>query len=116
MLAMAFCGWGSVTLAAEPVIHVVSIENMRFSPGTVSVRPGDWIVFKNQGLVPHTVTEKATKAFDSAILNPGEQWKLVAPGRVGTLHYHCLLHPLMEGVIEVQASPDKAAASAARRP
>jgi plastocyanin len=48
------------------------------------------------------VTEKATKAFDSAILPPGEQWKLVVPARAGAIHYHCTLHPLMEGSLTVE--------------
>ena len=58
VLAAWFCGFSSVASAAEPATHIVTIENMRFSPATLTVRPGDWVVFKNQGIVPHTVTEK----------------------------------------------------------
>jgi plastocyanin len=104
-LAAWFCGFSSAAPVAEPATHIVTIENMRFSPATLTVRPGDWVIFKNQGIVPHTVTEKTAKTFDSAILPPGEQWKLVVPARAGAIHYHCTLHPLMEGSLTVDAPP-----------
>lgn len=103
LLPILLCGWGLAAPAANPPTHLVVIENMKYSPATLEVHPGDWVIFRNNGIVPHTITEKPSKAFDSGILNPGEQWKLVVPDREGALRYHCLLHPLMEGSITVVA-------------
>lgn len=97
-------GLGSAAQAADPVTHVVTIEGMKFSPNPVKVHPGEVVLFKNSDLVPHTVTEKASKAFDSGILNPAAEWKFT-PKEKGTIAYKCTLHPGMEGSIVVEAQP-----------
>ena len=109
LLSVLAFGLGAAVVAAEPATHIVTIESMHYSPEAIIVHPGDSVVFVNKDIVPHTATEQATKAFDSSIINAGEQWKLVVPDRPGTLHYRCLFHPLMKGSITVQVSSEKAA-------
>lgn len=97
------CGLG---LAAEPVgpkTHIVRIESMKFTPNVISVRPGDTVEFLNTDLVPHTVTERSARAFDSGMISAKETWKLVA-GEKGTLLYRCIYHPDMMGRIIVGTS------------
>lgn len=87
----------------EPRIHVVVIENMRFSPRTIRLREGEQVVFNNRDLFPHTATTKSKEAngFDSGILKPGESWTFT-PRRGETIRYACTLHPTMEGEIIVE--------------
>jgi plastocyanin len=86
-----------------PGTHVVTIENMRFNPQSLTVRKGDRIVWLNNDLVPHTATAKnAAKnhAFDSRSIAPQATWTLVA-ALPGTYVYVCSYHPAMTGTIVV---------------
>ncbi len=84
--------------AATAATHNVAIEGMHYVPERLTVRHGDRIVWKNQDLVPHTVTHEA---FDSQLIAPDASWSLVArkPGRY---LYHCKLHPGMHAVLIVR--------------
>jgi plastocyanin len=104
---------GGLGLAAEsagPKNHVVRIEGMKFTPGVISARPGDTVEFLNIDLVPHTVTERSVRAFDSGMINAKKTWKFVAEEE-GVLDYRCIYHPDMMGRIVVGAG----GAVAARR-
>lgn len=71
---------------------------MRFVPETLTVRPGDRIVWVNQDLVAHTVT---SRSFDSHAIAPNASWTLVAR-RPGHYPYGCTLHPTMKATLIVQ--------------
>jgi plastocyanin len=76
---------------------------MKFTPAVTNLRPGDKIEFKNQDLVPHTVTEKgSTPAFDSGAISMGSTWDFTATD-AGTFNFRCTFHPTMEGSIVVRA-------------
>ncbi|HEY4246854.1 MAG TPA: cupredoxin domain-containing protein [Lacunisphaera sp.] len=81
-------------------VYVVMIENMKFTPAVVTISPGDTVEFKNADLVPHNVTERKAKLFDSGMISPNMNWKYLAeqPGKFG---YHCIYHPDMTGSIIV---------------
>lgn len=81
-------------------VHAVTMEAMKFAPASVQIRPGDQVTFKNNDLVPHTVTAKPAGVFDSGVVKPGESWT-IALQTGGTIHYGCTLHPMMEGEIVV---------------
>jgi plastocyanin len=83
-----------------PRTYVVTIENMKFTPVVVNVFPGDTIEFKNADLVPHNVTERSAKLFDSGMISPNMNWKYLAE-RTGKFDYHCIYHPDMTGSIVV---------------
>jgi plastocyanin len=89
---------------SEPPTHVatasVTIENMQFSPATVSVHRGDRIVWVNKDLFPHTVTA-TNKAFDSGSIAAGGSWSYVAD-RTGELSYGCVYHPTMKGSLKIK--------------
>lgn len=111
LLLAVSCGRGLAAEPAGPQTHVVRIESMKFTPSVVSVRPGDTVEFFNNDLVPHTVTERSARAFDSGMINAKATWKLVA-GEEGTLLYRCIYHPDMTGKIVVEASGAAATRSA----
>ena len=96
-------GWDSAAQPAGPQTYTVVIEGMKFSPGVLTVRPGDSVVFQNNDLLPHTVTERSIRMFDSGMISRHENWKLVTGGE-GTLNYQCIYHPDMKGTIIVAAT------------
>jgi plastocyanin len=85
---------------APPTTASVTIENMQFSPTTVSVHRGDRIVWVNKDLFPHTVTA-TNKTFDSGSIAAGGSWIYVAD-KTGELAYGCAYHPTMKGLLKVK--------------
>jgi plastocyanin len=102
ILAVALAVSCGATLA-EPATHVVVIEQMRFDPATLTVRPGDRVVWMNKDLFPHTASA-VSKAFDSHSIAPNASWSYVV-GRVGSFPYACDFHPTMHGTLTVQKVP-----------
>lgn len=103
LLLVLICGLGLAAEPAGPKTHVVQIESMKFTPNVISVRPGDAVEFINADLVPHTVTERSARVFDSGMINAKETWKFVT-GEEGTLDYRCIYHPGMVGKIIVETA------------
>ncbi|MBS1929332.1 MAG: cupredoxin domain-containing protein [Chitinophagaceae bacterium] len=84
--------------ATGPRYDTVTIANMKFSPDTITVKKGDTLVFINNDIVPHNVTEKDS-AWQSQTLNPEDIWKF-APDK--SYDYFCSLHMVMKGKITVE--------------
>jgi plastocyanin len=78
----------------------VSIENMAFSPSTLTVSAGTTVSWTNNDGVTHTVTSK-TSAFDSGSLLNGKTYSFTFPN-AGTYDYYCKIHTSMTGSIVVQ--------------
>jgi len=90
----------STQAGATPQTHTVTIENMQFSPQSLTVRRGDRVVWVNKDLFPHTATADA-KAFDSKSIAAGTTWTYVTT-KAGEYAYTCTLHPTMKGKLLVQ--------------
>ncbi|MFL6476311.1 MAG: hypothetical protein ACJ70Y_04960, partial [Nitrososphaera sp.] len=85
-----------------------------YDPDEAQVPMGNKVVWDNQDTVPHTATAGTgpqdpnnAKAFDTSIINPGEQspaveLKGVSQGQ--SIPYHCMIHPYMTGQITVAAA------------
>jgi plastocyanin len=73
---------------------------MQFSPARLTVGSGDWIVFSNKDLFPHTVTADGG-LFDSQAIGANAAWKYRA-GHPGVYPYHCAFHPTMKGTVTVR--------------
>jgi plastocyanin len=101
---LAVAGSGSAVSAmpdtAAPGTHVVTIENMRFNPLSLTVHKGGRIVWLNSDLVPHTATAK-NNTFDSRSIAPQASWSVVT-ALPGTYVYFCSFHPVMTGTIVVK--------------
>ncbi len=103
LLAAVFaCGDGRAGTGSQKksqAEHGVTIEGMSYTPSELSVHSGDWIVFLNKDLFPHTVTADG-KSFDSNGIGADASWKFRAAGP-GVYSYHCIFHPTMKGTITV---------------
>ena len=77
----------------------VGIDNFAFTPATVTIKPGDTIVFENHDDIPHLVVDSAGK-FRSKALDTNDKFSMTfdKPGEVA---YFCGLHPQMKGKIVV---------------
>jgi plastocyanin len=84
----------------EAATHSVAIDGMQFRPVQLTVGTGDWIVFSNKDLFPHTVTADG-KSFDSHAIAANAEWRFRA-GQPGVYPYHCTFHPTMNGTITVR--------------
>ena len=80
----------------------VSVRDNAFSPKTVTVPVGTTIRWRNDGVVPHTVTDPGG-AYDSGIMSPGDTFSRTFRS-AGTYDYVCIIHPGMAGRVVVTAS------------
>lgn len=92
----------SATASAET--HLVRVVNMKFDPDVVRIRPGDSIKWKNEDIVPHTITAESDPGqkptFDSGTVN-GSGTFLYKPGHALEIPYFCRFHPMMKGRIVI---------------
>jgi plastocyanin len=104
---------GGAAPAAAPGAATVTMQDNRFDPPTVAVRPGGTVTWVNGGRAAHTATAK-DGSFDSKMVSPGGRFSRNFPSE-GTFPYVCSLHPGMTGVVRVQqqAAPTSAAAALA---
>ncbi|MCW2573679.1 MAG: putative copper binding protein [Frankiales bacterium] len=91
--------WANLGLQpAQAAEVVVTIDNFTFTPQTVTVHPGDKIVWQNHDDIPHSVVAPGT--FKSPALDTDENFSFNFD-KVGTVDYFCGLHPHMQGKIVV---------------
>ncbi|MBA3653705.1 MAG: cupredoxin domain-containing protein [Actinobacteria bacterium] len=95
--------------AATP--HDVSIKNTSFMPATVTVNPGDKVVWTHRdGGTPHSVTSdpESSETFDSSPTCPASGCMTQGSvfehtfNSVGSFSYHCRVHSSMHGTVVVQ--------------
>ena len=84
----------------ETRTHTVTIEGMRFQPESISVAPGDTIVWVNKDLFPHTATSEAG-GFDSKEIQAEKSWRYTVQEK-GDYPYVCTFHPTMKGMLSVK--------------
>lgn len=102
MAVIYACGENSVAAGPPqtPATYSVTIEDMQFRPAQLTVHPGDWIVFSNKDLFPHTVTAD-NKSFDSRGVAANASWRYRA-AKPGVYSYRCIFHSAMKGKVTVQ--------------
>ncbi len=99
-LAIALAAAPAGVRAADPArTHEVVIQGLLYVPETLTVRPGDVVVWTNKDPFPHTAT--AAGAFDSGSIAPGKSWRFTAK-KAGTYPYLCTLHTTMKGTLRVE--------------
>ena len=108
LLALAGSALLGVALQATPAgaaaaerarTHEVVIQGLLYVPETLTVRPGDVVVWINKDPFPHTVT--AAGVFDSGSIAAGKSWRFTAK-KPGTHSYLCTLHTTMKGTLRVE--------------
>jgi plastocyanin len=87
------------TTPAPNSAMTVDIHDHAFDPAQLNVAPGTTVTFVNNDIEPHTATAD-NGLFDTGVLEPGYSFDVFFDG-VGTVTYHCELHPDMQGSIVV---------------
>ena len=87
--------------AAQPAA-TVHIKDDAYKPATVTVHPGDTVLFINDDDDAHTVTSDNNE-FDSKGLDTSSRWQYTFKNP-GTYHFFCELHPFMKGTVVVKGS------------
>ena len=89
------------TAAAAPVAtSAVTIDNFAFSPSAITVKVGTTVTWTNRDEEPHTVTA-ADGSFKSGTLAGNNNTFTHTFTTVGSITYHCTIHPYMTGTVEV---------------
>jgi plastocyanin len=98
---LAGCGGGSGANASTPgSSSAITITDFKFSPATLTVRPGARITVTNDDSAPHTVTADDGHSFDTGTLQQGSSKTISAPS-TGRFAFHCTVHPFMKGQLVV---------------
>jgi plastocyanin len=93
MLSVAV-GFSAAALAKD---HHVTMSAIKYVPEILEIKKGDTVIWKNDDIVPHTVTSEMPKLkFDSGAISPGGEFKLTVK-QSGEVVYKCLFHPMMKG-------------------
>lgn len=100
---LAGCG-GSAASAAHPQVRRVTISQFAYHPVTVTIHPGDTVIWTNHDPAVHTVTADRAPSgthLASPDLNRHATYRFTftVPG---TYHYYCLYHTFMHGTIIVR--------------
>lgn len=85
----------------QPANDTVIITQMKFHPASFYADKWDTIVWINQDMVSHDITQFPDKSWTSDTIPPGGSWKTV----VGTsLDYFCSIHPAMKGKVMIRGN------------
>jgi plastocyanin len=79
----------------------VTMQNIAFSPKTITVKVGQKITWTNQDSVPHNVTSQSGEKIASPTFTKGGTFSFT-PTKAGTINYVCTIHPGMDGTIVVK--------------
>ena len=79
--------------------HTVEIKQMKFVPAELSVEKGDTVVWVNNDITKHDVTEQQSHAWSSKEMAIGASWMMVADK---SADYYCSIHVVMKGKLSVK--------------
>jgi amicyanin len=80
----------------------VGIEDMAFSPASITVKKGTTVTWTNRDAVQHTVTpDNPSSEFTSSSMLSNDESYSVTFNTVGSFTYHCQPHPQMTGTVIV---------------
>jgi len=82
-----------------PGTNEVFIQNLEFTPATITVSAGTKITWTNKDGVPHTVTSN-TKVFDSGSIAPNGTFSFTFT-TAGSFQYFCSFHTSMTAKVVV---------------
>lgn len=83
----------------KPRVYTIEIKQMKFQPAELVVQKGDTVVWINNDIVAHDVTEESSKVWTSSLLPVGQSWSLVV---TQSADYYCSIHMVMKGKLVVQ--------------
>jgi plastocyanin len=89
----------------DPVISddaevTVDVVDRDYEPRELTINKGARVTWKFKGDLPHNVVDDRG-AFESPILEQGDEWSLTFDDP-GTFYYYCTLHHSMQGTLVVR--------------
>jgi plastocyanin len=85
--------------SSRPHYHKVEITQMKFVPAELAVEKGDTVVWVNNDITMHDVTEQPSAAWTSGKIESGKSWsRIIESGS----DYYCSIHVVMKGKVIVQ--------------
>ena len=91
---------GTNTGAAPDAAATVTIVNEAFDPGTTTIEVGGTVTFENLDGDEHTATSAGADGIDSGVLASGATYKKTFT-EAGSFAFLCMIHPEMQGTVEV---------------
>ena len=82
-----------------PQVYTIVISGMKFQPTELTVHRGDTVIWVNQDMVVHDVTEESSKAWTSSPLPAGKSWSMAV---TQSADYYCSIHQVMKGKLIVE--------------
>lgn len=83
-----------------PSDMTVRISSSGFTPSVLTILPKTEVTWVNTDSVPHTITSDTPGLIESGNILPGQSYVFKFQD-VGTIKYHCSIHPSMKGRIVV---------------
>jgi len=100
-LFILFAGCSSKSSNSEPPANEVYIQNMAFTPATITVTVGTTLKWTNKDGIAHTVTsDTGSTTLNSGNINSQGVFSFMFMV-AGTYNYHCTIHPNMTGKVIV---------------
>lgn len=82
------------------ILGIVNIQKSSYNPGTMTIKNGDTVTWKNNDSVSHSVVAD-DDSFNSGEIIAGSKYKRTFV-KTGTYNYHCAIHPNIKGVVVVK--------------
>ena len=99
-LAAAGCGSSSSSASSSKPGTQVHMQNIAFSPSTLTVKLGKTVKWTNDDTAAHNVVADSGASFHSKDFRAGGTFSFT-PTKTGTIKYECTLHPGMNAVLNV---------------
>src|SRR4051812_8486035 len=93
---MFACATPEERIVNTPRSYTIQIKQMQFQPSELTVHQGDTVIFINNDMVAHDVTEETHKAWASGPMQTGNTWRMVP---LDDANYYCSIHVVMKGKI-----------------
>ena len=72
----------------------MKINDFKFTPATITVKPDAPVTVTNDDSTAHTATADNGDSFDTGTMEPGSTGT-ISVKRPGSYPYHCSIHPFM---------------------
>ncbi len=109
LIALAVLTVAPLPASAATINASVTIRESGYSPATVTIRPGEHVIWVNGGTRDHTVTSDSGTQINSGAITPGNEFSLRF-AKAGTYSYHsAFLRDHMRGTVVVAGAPAEAA-------
>ena len=82
-----------------PKVYHVEIKDMKFEPAELIVSKGDTVVWTNDDMTVHDVTDAVNNSWTSKPIASGKSWKMAIEKNES---YYCSIHKVMKGTVSTE--------------